>query len=370
MFDHYEYNHMSTERKRLFAIFEKRINKLKCRNKETEDGLEAIETILAVEKDNDPDLLTPIWGELQKSVIKKLFQLITKQKSRKYISLFSKEISDPELFPEIISYYECFDDIEADSFKQLYNGAEEKDVKIEIIDLLARQNTVSSIIYKNERFMKFAEEFLGGSTANWEESIRRQFSWAEEKNELFTAITKAILISPLSIPVKIQKIAENCIREILKTASSLYISWKSRESSQQSSVLKLIDRIFEKEIKDLLKLTVCLAGLSISKQEHRFVLNDTIIELSHSITAVKGQILEIIGNYTSSEVNSFISTFIENLSPEEKCLRLKKFTKGFTLSFESLMDIWGDISFKADPNSKTGLRAEVIKYYKKEAATI
>ncbi len=366
MFSHYETHGKKEERERLFRILEKRINKLIEPVTETADGIEAVEILLHIEKNNDPGLIAAIWPKINTANKRQILSLISRNGSKRYIPLMSKELSNPALFSGIISYLEHFDDIEEDILSLCFKKALGKRAKIEVIELLSRQITAHSIQLKNRLFTEYADDFLKIDENSWEDSIRRQFFWAAEKNELFRAAAGTLLASPFDIPLKIQKTADTCIAEVIKTASVLYVSWKTGQEFNDTGNFALIDRILRKEIDDLLKLTLTLAGLSISKQKHRSILNDTINELGQNTTTMKGQILEIIETYTAKDIAAFITAFIEILSTEEKCLRLKRFVKGYTLSFNTLISVWKQIAEEASAEEITALRLDVINFYTRE----
>lgn len=251
------------------------------------------------------------------------------------MSLLEDAAKDEALLPEVLLCLERAGPVEPLFLLQY-------DRRPEVIEYLARLNSPKIGDFLRSRFMELAAEFTASDRSSWRGSLTREKNWAGNLNNLLLQLALGLLRSPGRIDSGVREAGEACTAEAIKTAACLYRAWRNGGSAGDDPYWPLVNRMADGHIRRLVRLVPACAGLGVPSVEQRELLYEIVGAPGFSSPYLRTKVLEAVESCLSKDVFLFVAAFLEDLTDEERDVRVFPLIRGFFPTFRDLAELWGN----------------------------
>jgi MFS family permease len=133
-------------------------------------------------------------------------------------------------------------------------------------------------------------------------------------------------------------------------------------SGQGEKAYPLLQKMVNEQLKDLSLLVLCLSSLGFAKVEDRVFAGSICRELGDRTAIAQQNALEFIETKIAGPAKMFLLLYFENLTPEEKRIRLKPLLKNTPLNYKRGIALWHGYFSRAEDK----IAEEIFASFKEE----
>jgi len=326
----------------------------------TGDMTETLEAVLMVPGMSAEQYLEPLWEKLSLEGRRDVLIILSKypREVNDFVPLLGRAVSEEVLLPSVLSCLERARNVEPEFLIQHFNTLPRK-FRADVITYLSEVQSADISRFLSKRFLARAVEFITPDQAGWQDSLTRQKTWYRYSNNELLSLALALLRSPVRIAPEVKEMGLLCEEEGIKTAACLYRAWRNGKTETVDPCFSLVDRMMKNHIEGLVRLVAACAGLGLTSVDQRELLHGTVSDIGFTSCFMRGKVLEAIESCLPRRTADFIAAFLEDLTEEERELRIFSCIRGFYISFRDLISLW----YEAPPGDEGAAEDMVIEHF-------
>ncbi|MBN1647052.1 MAG: MFS transporter [Spirochaetales bacterium] len=280
------------------------------------------------------------WNDLPENARQLLFPLVKKYPDTASRILLEGIIAEGACTSGMARSYAAIPGLTADDVSLLYEKLGSTGDRIQFIHGIADNNNDICNSWLLRILFTILDELTSADQNSWAQSMQRQLEWSGEKNRVLVRLVSIMLEKEIpGLKFRLEKL-ELARKEIIKTISCLYQVWY--DCSQQNHYLPLLAKWFGSDANELLQLLLLVSAFPLRKADNRLAVREIALGVGgEKVMSINRQHDELI-SLLDPAVRAVFLIMTEESSLAEKAVNLKRFSRGFFISFDDLMQLFSE----------------------------
>lgn len=164
-----------------------------------------------------------------------------------------------------------------------------------------------------------------------------------------------LLANPAPLPAGLLGGLNFMTEKLSKISPYLFTLYFGAEKKKAEKYFPLLRKLIEEELHSLLLLSLTFASLKLKKEEDRKIAYGICREMRDSVEKMQENALEFIDAKIESDMKDQLLVFFENLSVDEKAVRLRGRLRKFRVKFDKIIIDWHRYFLSADDDIAGGI---------------
>ena len=320
---------------------------------------EETEILFRLKDDDFFKWLEKNWSKVSENHHKPLFSILRKHPECFSKKMFEQVLHGKTLEPGLLRKYASMHDVHPDELSAVYDGLSETNSKKEFLHGVSARNDEELDNWMVQKLTSSLNDLISSEQNTWHPSMRRQLVWSGEGNQVLITLSSLILKRNYPHTAQFTDLIEKARKEMIKTICCVYLAYIDSLHLKESRYYPLLEKWFGRDIKELLQQLLLISAFSLKLADHRFAIRAIAKGIGgETIMSIRRHHDEIIG-LLDPAVRAIFLSLTEDSSFDERAVNLKRFVRGFYISFKELVSIYEEEVI----NCSNQVKKELIYHY-------
>ena len=348
----FDYAQKEITRKRAFSEIKKNFNSVP----------DEIELLFRINDNDFFSRLSRDWDTINNKSKNQIFALFEKYPAGIDKEFFEKLLLERTENIKILKSFVKVHNLGIKDYQRIYSKLTRVRAKLDLLKSAFERNDEEINRWLSSEFTGCLNRLTSADQHGWHSSMKRHIAWSDSEYKILITLCEQAMNRDIFNTAQNAGLIELARKEIIKTICCIYLAWVDSGEIKDSRYSSLIDKWFEADLNELLRVLLLISAFGLKTAGQRAVVSAIARGIGGGqLIDIKRQHDEII-SLVHPDVRQVFLSLTDDLAKEEKALILKKFVRGFYITFKELINVWS----KTNISAASQVKSELISFYSVE----